>query len=354
MTDKRKIRVLIVDDSALMRELLSQLFAQDGEFEVVGAAPSAALAWQKLQQTAPDVLTLDVEMPQMDGITFLEKVMRTRPLPVVMVSTLTERGCATTLRALEAGAVDFVTKPKVDIRTGTVALAEELLAKVRNAARARVRMLTPLAAPALFSPEQKARQPRRVRPSPLLIAIGASTGGTEALRVVLQALPRDSPGVLVVQHMPAGFTRAFAARLDTLCAITVREARDGDAIEPGRVLLAPGGLQMRVERAGAGWAVSVKAGPPVNHHNPSVDVLFDSCAAGPGSNTIAAILTGMGTDGARGMLGLRRCGAQTVAQDRETCVVFGMPREAIALGAAEQVLPLEEIGPALVRSTRPR
>lgn len=336
-----KTKVLIVDDSALMRQVLTDVLSADSELEVVGTAPNPYVAWDKIKQTNPDVLTLDVEMPRMDGLTFLEKLLAFRPLPVVMVSSLTEQNSETTFRALELGAVDFVTKPKLDILTGTMAHACEIITKVKAAARAR---------PKVGSPPR----PHRIascgfQTTHKVIAIGASTGGCEALATVLGALPADAPGVVAVIHMPEGFTKSFAARLDKNCAIRVAEAKDNDRVLPGHALIAPGNFHLRVVRSGATVVVRVESGPPVNRHRPSVDVLFDSCAQHLGANAVGAILTGMGDDGARGLLAMRRAGAHTIAQDESTCVVFGMPKEAIACGAAEQVLPLERIPQAVLQ-----
>jgi two-component system chemotaxis response regulator CheB len=330
-----KTKVLVVDDSALMRQLLTELLSRDPSLEVVGAAPDPYVAWDKIKQCNPDVLTLDVEMPRMDGLTFLEKLMSHRPVPVVMVSSLTEQNCDTTFRALELGAVDFVTKPKLDVTTKTVALADEIITKVKAAALAR--------------PAVKRAKPRPVasgscfQTTHKVIAIGASTGGCEALVSVLGAMPADSPGVVAVIHMPEGFTKSFAARLDKNCAMRVSEAKDGDRVLPGHALIAPGNFHLSVVRSGAITTVRVHSGAPVSRHRPSVDVLFDSCARQLGSNGVGAILTGMGDDGARGLLAMRQAGARTIAQDEATCVVFGMPKEAIALGAAELVLPLDRI-----------
>ncbi len=336
-----KTKVLIVDDSALMRQVLTDVLSADSELEVVGTAPNPYVAWDKIQQTNPDVLTLDVEMPRMDGLTFLEKLLAFRPLPVVMVSSLTEQNSETTFRALELGAVDFVTKPKLDILTGTMAHAREIITKVKAAARAR---------PQVGSPPR----PHRIascgfRTTHKVIAIGASTGGCEAIAAMLGALPADAPGVVAVIHMPEGFTKSFAARLDKNCAIRVAEAKDNDRVLPGHALIAPGNFHLRVVRSGTTVVVRVESGPPVNRHRPSVDVLFESCAQHLGANAVGAILTGMGNDGARGLLAMRRAGARTIAQDESTCVVFGMPKEAIACGAAEQVLPLERIPHALLQ-----
>jgi two-component system chemotaxis response regulator CheB len=336
-----KTKVLIVDDSALMRQVLSEILSEDPGLEVVGTAPDPYIAWTKIERLRPDVLTLDVEMPRMDGLTFLEKLMRAHPMPVVMVSSLTERGCETTLRALELGAVDFITKPKADVVQGTAEMGAEIAAKVRAAALARVSLLRPARA--------KAAAPAPLERSPLLktthavIAVGASTGGTEALREFLTALPPDSPGVVIVQHMPEKFTRSFAERLDQLARIRVYEARDGDRILPGHALIAAGNYHMEVVRSGAEYGVRVFSGERVNLHRPSVDVLFHSAAKVLGANAAGVIMTGMGNDGAAGLLAMRKAGARTIAQDEATCVVFGMPREAIAMGAAERVAPLTAI-----------
>jgi two-component system chemotaxis response regulator CheB len=336
-----KTKVLVVDDSALMRQLLTDLLSRDAGLQVVGAAPDPYVAWDKIKQWNPDVVTLDVEMPRMDGLTFLDKLMQHRPIPVVMVSSLTERNCETTFRAIELGAVDFVTKPKLDVTTGTIALADELIAKVKHASQAR--------------PKVKSAQPRRLtsgigfQTTHKVIAIGTSTGGCEALSAVLSTLPADSPGIVAVIHMPEGFTRSFAARLDKSCAVRVSEAKDGDKVLPGHALIAPGNFHLSVVRSGAITTVRVHGGAPVNRHRPSVDVLFESCARELGSNGVGAILTGMGDDGARGLLAMRRAGARTIAQDEATCVVFGMPKEAIACGAVEEVLPLDRIPGQLLR-----
>jgi two-component system chemotaxis response regulator CheB len=334
------IKVLVIDDSAVARALLARHLASDPAIEVVGTAPDPYVAWQKIRALSPDVLTLDVEMPRMDGISFLERLMRRRPMPVVMVSSLTEAGCATTLRALELGAIDFVTKPQVGLREGFPSLAQELVDKVKVAAAARVR---PPAPPPAIRPRAV---PSVLRSTHRLIAIGASTGGTEALRTFLEALPADAPAVLVVQHMPEQFTRAFAARLDGLCAVGVREAVDGDRALAGHVLIAPGNRHMRLARDGAAYVVRLSDDPPVNRHRPSVDVLFHSCAEVGATNVVGVIMTGMGDDGSRGLLAMRRAGARTLAQDEASCVVFGMPRTAIDLGAAERVLPLARLADA--------
>ena len=307
---------------------------------MVGTAPDPYLAWEKIRTLDPDVITLDVEMPRMDGITFLEKLMRRRPIPVVMVSSLTEAGCTTTLRALELGAIDFVTKPLVGLREGFPALAQELTEKVKVAAGARLRFSpTPL-------PIRPITGPRPIGTTQRLIALGASTGGTEAIREVLSALPADAPAVLIVQHMPEHFTRAFANRLDGLCAVRVKEAADGDRALAGHVLIAPGSHHMRLVRDGATYVVRLGADAAVNRHRPSVDVLFHSCAEVAGTSAVGILLTGMGDDGARGLLAMRQAGATTLAQDEASCVVFGMPRAAIELGAAAHVVTLSSMAEA--------
>jgi two-component system chemotaxis response regulator CheB len=332
---QKKITVLCVDDSALVRGLMTEIINSQPDMTVVATAPDPLVARELIKKHNPDVLTLDVEMPRMDGLDFLEKLMRLRPMPVLMVSSLTERGSEITLRALELGAVDFVTKPKLGIRDGLLEYTELITDKLRAAARARPRALAP-AAPT----RQVLRSP--LSSSEKLVIIGASTGGTEAIRHVLQPMPADSPAILITQHMPAGFTRSFAQRLDTLCSLTVREATHGERVLPGHVYLAPGGdYHMRLGRSGANYVVELDASEPVNRHRPSVDVLFHSAAANAGQNAIGVILTGMGKDGAAGLLEMKRAGARTLAQDEASCVVFGMPREAIALGGADEIVSLD-------------
>ena len=337
-------KVLIIDDSSLMRQLLTQILSSDPELEVIGTAGDPFVAREKIKALHPDVLTLDIEMPRMDGLTFLEKLMRGHPMPVVMISSLTDRGAETTLRALSLGAVDYIPKPKLDVSNGTIEQAGDIIAKVKAAAKVRVRRLdanetTPAALPAGY----------HISATHKVVAIGASTGGTEALKDLLSALPPDFPGVVMVQHMPEAFTRPFSERLNSLCRIHVQEAKDGDRILPGHALLAPGGHQMQVVRHGMEYAVKVYRGERVNRHLPSVDVLFSSCARQLGKNAIGVLLTGMGADGAKGMLEMKVAEAHTIAQDEATCVVFGMPREAILLGAADQVLPLGRIPNALLQ-----
>ena len=334
-----RIRVLIVDDSALMRQLLTRILDSEAEIEVVGVAADPFVARDKIKALNPDVLTLDIEMPRMDGLTFLEKLMRGHPMPVVMISSLTDKGADTTLRALSLGAVDYVSKPKLDVSSGTVEQADEIVAKVKAAARAKIRSTSP----PLSASAEVASRPMSFSATHKVVAIGASTGGTEALKELLMPLPADFPGIVMVQHMPESFTGAFAKRLDGLCKIHVQEARDGDRILPGHALLAPGGHQMAIVRRGAEYGVRVYRGERVNRHLPSVDVLFNSCAQQLGRNAVGVILTGMGNDGAQGMLHMKEAESYTIAQDEATCVVFGMPKEAIRLGAVDVILPLNQI-----------
>lgn len=344
------IRVLIVDDSAAMRQLLTQILQTDPAIEVIGTAADPYFARDKIRALKPDVLTLDVEMPRMDGLTFLEKLMRGHPMPVVMVSSLTQQGCDVTMRALELGAVDFFPKPTMDTLQGVEGGAAQIIAKVKTAALARVRSpdaaLKDHAAPP--RPGLAGTGVAAFRLTHQIIAIGASTGGTEAIREILTALPADAPGIVIAQHMPPGFTASFANRLNGLCAMRVSEAKNGDRVLPGHALVAPGNLHMEIQRSGAEYTVRVFEAPTVNHHRPSIDVLFDSCAAQAGKNVTAAILTGMGDDGARGLRGLRDSGARTIAQDESTCVVYGMPKEAVRHGGAEKVLPLNRIANELL------
>ena len=352
----KKIRVLVVDDSALVRGLLTEIIQRQSDMECVGAAADPLQAREMIRQLDPDVITLDIEMPRMDGLDFLERLMRLRPMPVVMVSTLTERGADVTLKALELGAVDFVSKPKIGVADGLRQLGADITDKVRTAARARVRRLAPAAAAgSAASPGQPV-----AKATPLLgrlsteklIFIGASTGGTEATREVLMQLPADSPGVMITQHMPAGFTKSYAARLNGVCRIRVAEAVDGERVLPGHAYLAPGGFHLSVERSGANYLARVQAGEPVNRHMPSVEVLFDSAARVVGRNALGVMLTGMGADGAHAMRSMRDAGSWNLVQDEASCVVFGMPREAIAHGAADEVLPLNQIAPRLMEWLR--
>ena len=342
-----KIRVLIVDDSALIRTLLTELLSKDEAIEVVGTAPDPYIARQKIQLLNPDVLTLDVEMPKMDGLTFLEKLMRVHPIPVVMVSALTEAGCETTLRALEIGAVDFYTKPNMGIQRGMEEQADLIIEKIKTASQARVR--TRSAAPSASEELRKlAGFSAMLKATHRIIAVGASTGGTEALRALLQVLPPDTSPIVIAQHMPEQFTKTFADHLNSLCPMTVKEAQDGDRVIPGQALIAPGNYHMELRRSGGRYYVATTTRPPVNRHRPSVDVLFHSVAEYAGSNSLGVILTGMGHDGAAGMLAMKQAGAFTIAQDEASCVVFGMPGEAIKAGGVDRVLPLDEIPASLL------
>jgi len=337
------IKVLIVDDSALVRQLLTEILSGDPDIEVVGSAADPFIARDRIKQLNPDVITLDVEMPRMDGLKFLENLMRLRPMPVVMVSSLTEKGADVTMAALELGAIDFVTKPKLDVERGLREYGGELIDKVKGAARARVasakRHEAPKTAPAV---------PTTFRTTDRLIALGASTGGTEALRYVLTQFPPNAPAVVIAQHIPGGFSRAFAQRLDRETPLTVYEASDGQPITPGHAYVAPGGYHLRVERSGARWFCRIGSDEPVNRHKPSVDVLFQSVAAAAGKNAVSGILTGMGDDGARGMLALRDAGAYTLAQDEASSVVWGMPGSAVKMGAVIDIVPLEQIASRLL------
>lgn len=337
------IRVLVVDDSALVRQLLTEILSSDRDIEVVGSAADPYIARDKIKQLNPDVLTLDVEMPRMDGLKFLENLMRLHPLPVVMVSTLTERGADVTMAALELGAIDFVTKPKLDVERGLRDYGSELVDKVKAAAKARVASARRHAAPT-----NPAAVPTVYRTTDRLIALGASTGGTEALRYVLTQFPPNAPAVVIAQHIPGGFSRAFAQRLDRETALTVYEASDGQPITPGHAYVAPGGYHLRVERNGARWFCRIGEDEPVNRHRPSVDVLFHSVAQAAGKNAVAGILTGMGDDGARGMLALRDAGAYTLAQDEASSVVWGMPGSAVKLGAVVDIAPLDLVASKLL------
>lgn len=339
-----KIKVLIVDDSALIRGVLGEIINSQRDMEAIGAAPDPLAAREMIRNLNPDVLTLDVEMPKMDGLDFLEKLMRLRPMPVVMVSTLTERGSEITLRALELGAIDFVSKPKLDIVSGLKEYTAEITDKIRVAAKARIRQKLPLAiAPKLNADAVLPALANRVASTEKLIIIGASTGGTEAIKDVLVQLPPDCPGVLITQHMPEAFTKSFAARLDSLCKISVKEAAHGERVLPGHAYVAPGHSHLLLKRSGANYVTELSQAPAVNRHRPSVDVLFRSAANYAGKNAVGIILTGMGKDGAAGMLEMQQAGAWNVAQDEKTCVVFGMPKEAIACGGVDEILPLQDI-----------
>jgi two-component system chemotaxis response regulator CheB len=343
-----KVRVLVVDDSALMRQLLSGMMASDRDIEVVGAAPDPLVARQMIKELNPDVVTLDVEMPNMDGISFLEKIMRLRPMPVLMISSLTQQGAEATLQALELGAVDYIAKPRVDLQQGLAEKRAEIIEKVKIAAKARVRS----SARAATRPAAPARA--GFSTTERIVAIGASTGGVEALREVLCGLPADSPAVVVTQHMPAGFTTRFAERLDTLTQVTVQEAASGQRILPGHVYIAPGNWHLEVTRTGANYTCHLHDGSAVSGHRPSVDVLFRSVAASAGANAIGVILTGMGKDGAEGLKQMRTAGAATIGQNEATCIVYGMPKAAAALHATETELPIEKIAAAILDRCRDR
>jgi two-component system chemotaxis response regulator CheB len=333
------IKVLIVDDSALVRSLMTAIVDSQPDMRAVGAAPNPLVAREMIRALDPDVLTLDVEMPRMDGIEFLDRLMRLHPMPVLMVSSLTERGAEVTMKALELGAVDFVTKPKIGIAEGLNGSASDIVDKIRIAARARVKRRT---APGTAAPRALIQR-SGYSGTEKLILVGSSTGGTEAIREMLLDFPPDCPGTLITQHMPAGFTQSFATRLDGLCRISVKEASHGERVLPGHAYIAPGDRHLAVARSGANYVTHLSDEPPVNRHRPSVEVLFRSGARAVGANAFGIMLTGMGKDGAQAMLELRQSGAWTIAQDEASCVVFGMPREAIALGAVHEVLPLREI-----------
>ena len=333
---QKKIRVLIVDDSALVREIFTKELGQDPEIEIVGAAPDPFIARDKIVALKPDVLTLDIEMPRMDGVTFLRKLMRHYPLPVIVVSSLTPRGGDLALEAMGAGAVDVMCKPGAAYTVGDMSV--ELIDKIKAAAK--VSVTRKEARPAAKAPTERLSLTRTTHK---ILAIGASTGGTEALTLVLTALPSNSPGVVIVQHMPEHFTHSFANRINDLCAIEVREARDGDSVIPGRALIAPGNYHMLLRRSGARYYVQVKEGPLVTRHRPSVDVLFKSVAQYAGRNAVGVIMTGMGADGSKGMKLMKEQGAATIAQDEASCIVFGMPKEAIALGCVDHVVSLDNI-----------
>jgi two-component system chemotaxis response regulator CheB len=346
-----KTRVVVVDDSALVRGLLAEIINRQPDMECVGAAADPLVAREMIRSLNPDVITLDVEMPRMDGLDFLSRLMRLRPMPVVMVSTLTERGAEVTLRALELGALDFVAKPKIGVADGLQQLAQDITDKVRTAARATIRRVT-TPPPAAGVPHAPATASIGRLSTEKLIFIGASTGGTEATREVLVQLPADAPAVLITQHMPPGFTKSYAARLDGLCRIRVAESADGERVLPGHAYIAPGGFHLSVERSGANYIARVTDGEPVNRHKPSVEVLFESAARVVGPNALGVMLTGMGADGARAMRTMRDAGSYNLVQDEASCVVYGMPREAVAHGAAHEVLPLRQIAPKLIERLR--
>jgi two-component system chemotaxis response regulator CheB len=348
----KKIRVVVVDDSALVRGLLAEIINRQIDMECVGVANDPLVAREMIRELNPDVITLDVEMPKMDGIEFLGRLMRLRPMPVLMISTLTERGAEVTMRALELGAVDFVAKPRIGVADGIAELSSQIVEKVRIAAGAHIkRSLAMPASTNVGNAKQSSlgQMPTASRVSTeKLVCIGASTGGTEAIKEILVHMPADSPGIVITQHMPAGFTTSFAARLNSLCQITVQEATNGSRILPGHAYIAPGGKQFRVDRSGANYVCVVEDGELVNRHKPSVEVLFKSAAKVVGRNAFGVMLTGMGNDGAMAMKEMRDAGSYNYVQDEASCIVFGMPREAILHGAADEVLPLTDIAPALL------
>jgi two-component system chemotaxis response regulator CheB len=338
------IKVLVIDDSAVMRKLLIELINSAPDVEAVGSAPDALVAREMIKTLNPDVLTLDVQMPKMDGIEFLSRLMRLRPMPVVMVSSSTQAGSDTTLRALELGAVDYIGKPRMDSAHSTEEYAQELLDKIRAAYGARLQRQPQIAAALPFSAPMSPRVPGRpVAIGGKIIFLGASTGGTEAIKAFLMGIPADCPPILIVQHMPETFTASFAARLDSLCPPHVIEAQGGESVETGMVYIAPGHSHLQIRRSGTGYVTELLKTPPVNRHRPSADVLFDSAAELVGRNAIGVILTGMGKDGAMGLLRMREAGARTFGQDEASCVVYGMPREAALVGAVEEVSNLNDI-----------
>lgn len=342
---KNKIKVLIVDDSSVVRKILSQEVARAEDIEVVGTAPDPYVARDKIVTLSPDVVTLDLEMPRMDGITFLKKLMHYYPLPVIVVSSLTPQGSQLAIEAMEAGAVDVV--PKNGSSYSVKDLGEILVEKIRAAS---------LSKRPISSLRSSEEAPPKTAPVGLryttdkLVAIGASTGGTEALRKILERIPPDGPGIVIVQHMPAQFTKAFAQRLDGLCQIQIKEAGDSDAVYPGRALIAPGDFHMVLDRSGARYLVRIKKGPPVHYQRPSIDVLFRTVASKAGPNAVGVILTGMGSDGAKGLKAMKEAGATTIAQDEQSCVVYGMPKEAIRLGAVDHVVPLDRIAEEMLKA----
>lgn len=343
-----KIRVLVIDDSALMRGLLTEMINSGPDFEVVGAAPDAVVAREMIKELNPDVVTLDVHMPKMGGLEFLERLMRLRPMPVVMVSSFTEAGSETTLKALELGAVDFIGKPRADGAKRVEEYVEELLEKIRAAKGARLRhptmskAVTTMLPVTALAPASSAVI--RSGAAGKIIFLGASTGGTEAIKEFLTAIPANAPPILIVQHMPESFTASFARRLDGICASRVIEAQGNEKIEPGNVYIAPGHSHLQIRRAASGYVTELLSSPPVNRHRPSVDVLFNSAASLVGRQAVGVILTGMGKDGAQGLLRMRQAGARTFGQDEASCVVYGMPREAFLVGAVEEQVALDEIG----------
>lgn len=347
----KKIKVVVVDDSALVRSLLTEIINKQSDMTCVGAANDPLIAREMIRDLNPDVITLDIEMPKMDGLDFLGRLMRLRPMPVVMISTLTERGAEVTMRALELGAIDFVAKPRIGLTDGLKELSSNIVEKIRIAAAAQIKRSPPLQAP---RPEGQSAGIQSNAPigrisTEKLVCIGASTGGTEAIKEILTRLPADAPGVVITQHMPPGFTTSFAARMNSLCQITVQEASNGARILPGHAYIAPGGKHFRIDRSGANYVCVVEDGELVNRHRPSVEVLFKSAAKVVGKNAYGVMLTGMGADGAKAMKEMKDAGSYNYVQDEASCIVFGMPREAILCGAADEILPLLDIAPALLQ-----
>ncbi len=346
------IKIMIVDDSATVRQVLSGILAAEPDLKVIATAADPIYALEKMNREWPDVIVLDVEMPRMDGITFMKKLMAEHPTPVVICSSLTEKGAETTMQAMAAGAVEIITKPRVGLKGFLTEAAKDVVEAVRSAAKANVRRLAPSspAAPPKYSADVMLSAPTQAmhETTDKVVAVGTSTGGTQALERLLSGLPRTTPGLVVVQHMPEKFTAAFAQRLDSVCEIEVREARRGDRVLPGRALIAPGGHHMMLKRNGAQYHVDVVDGPPVSRHCPSVDVLFRSAARSAGRNAMGVIMTGMGDDGARGLKEMHDAGAWSVAQDEATCVVYGMPKEAVKMGGVDRSLPLQDIGGAIM------
>jgi two-component system chemotaxis response regulator CheB len=348
MQPNGRIRVLVVDDSAIVRKILTEALSGQPDLEVVGTAPDPYIARDKILALEPDVLTLDIEMPRMDGLTFLKKLMHFRPMPVIIISSLAQASCQTAMQALSLGAVEVLAKPGGPYSVGELRL--ELASKIRAAAASRVRPTAPVDRAAPTAPPRLAAS--QWTPS-TVIAIGASTGGTEAIAGILPRLPQGVPGIVITQHIPAGFSRAFATRLNQMCAFEVKEAEEGDAVYPGRALIAPGDFHMLLRKSADGYRVNVKTGPRVCYQRPSVDVMFSSVAESAGAHAVGVLLTGMGSDGAQGLLKMRQTGARTIAQDEASCVVFGMPREAIRAGAAGRVVALPGIPQAILSAVPP-
>lgn len=356
MAQKKKIRILIVDDSAVVRQALTEIFNSDPDLEVMAAAADPLIAAQRMREQAPDVIMLDVEMPRMDGITFLQKIMTQHPLPVVICSSLTEENSGSALKALEYGAVDIIQKPKLGSRQFLEESKIRICDSVKAAVQAKLRRLSarPHIEPKLTADAMmpKPKTNAMIETTEKVIVVGASTGGTEAIRIFLEKMPLDAPGIVIVQHMPENFTKSFAARLDSICRVSVKEASDDDTVITGRALIAPGNYHMLLKRSGARYYVEIKSGPLISRHRPSVDVLFRSAARYAGPNAVGVIMTGMGDDGAKGMLEMKESGAYTIAQDEATCVVYGMPQEAVKLGAVKTIQPLENIPDKVLRQCR--